>query len=55
MKNLEHNIDNKAFYDTFNLFGNILSCKVATDNKGASRGNGFVHHETERQCNPWSG
>lgn len=28
IKNLDTNIDTKSIYDTFSMFGNILSCKV---------------------------
>jgi len=43
---LDELIDNKALHDTFAAFGNVLSCKVATDEHGRSKGYGFVHYET---------
>jgi len=47
IKNLDPAIDHKQLFDTFSQYGNILSCKVATDENGQSKSYGFVHFETQ--------
>uniref|UniRef100_A0ACD6A8Z1 Uncharacterized protein n=1 Tax=Avena sativa TaxID=4498 RepID=A0ACD6A8Z1_AVESA len=50
IKNLESDIDNKALNDIFSGFGTILSCKVATNLSGHSKGYGFVQFEDEKSA-----
>lgn len=47
IKNLDQTIDNKVLHDIFTSFGTVLSCKVATDTNGQSKGHGFVQFEHE--------
>lgn len=47
LQNLDKAIDHKALHDTFSAFGNILSCKVAVDSSGQSKGYGFVQYDSD--------
>jgi len=51
VKNLHDSIDNKTLYDTFSVFGNILSCKVVVDKDSQmSRGYGYVHYVDDKSA-----
>jgi polyadenylate-binding protein len=47
IKNLHRDINQQQLFDLFSSFGNILSCKVALDDHGRSKGYGFIHFETK--------
>lgn len=43
-------MDNRALHDTFAAFGPILSCVVASDASGQSKGFAFVQFEQEESA-----
>eukprot|EP01124_Arcella_intermedia_P004815 TRINITY_DN1276_c0_g1_i1.p1 TRINITY_DN1276_c0_g1~~TRINITY_DN1276_c0_g1_i1.p1 ORF type:complete len:516 (+),score=83.24 TRINITY_DN1276_c0_g1_i1:61-1608(+) len=50
IKNLDATIGIKELHDTFTEFGEILSCKVAVDDNGKSKGFGFVHFKNNEDA-----
>jgi polyadenylate-binding protein len=48
IKNLDPTTGHKELYDHFSEFGSILSCKVAMNEQGESKGYGFVHYENPK-------
>lgn len=47
VKNLPKSVDNKTLYDTFSIFGDVISCKVAVGDRGDSKGFGYVCYKSK--------
>ncbi len=50
VKNLEDNVDDDKLRAEFAPFGTITSCKVMRDDKGNSKGFGFVCYSTPEEA-----
>ncbi|KAG1368826.1 putative Polyadenylate-binding protein 7 [Cocos nucifera] len=50
VKNLSDSIDNAKLHKIFQKFGTILSCKVAADHDGKSKGYGFVQFDKQESA-----
>jgi len=44
---LDKKIDHKSLFDTFQQFGNILSCKIELDETNESKGYGYIQFATQ--------
>lgn len=51
VRNLAPSVDSKLLYDTFSMFGPIMSCKVAVNDRGQSLGRGYVQYSTKKSAN----
>lgn len=47
VKNVDNNMSQKEFYNIFLKYGDILSAKIEYDEKGKSRGFGFIYYYEE--------
>lgn len=47
VKNLPLDVKLNEFHEIFSRFGGILSCKIALDSNGNSKGYGFIHFDSE--------
>jgi len=47
IKNLDKSIDHKALQDTFSQFGQIVSCKLETEENGDSKGYAYIQFATQ--------
>jgi polyadenylate-binding protein len=50
VKNLPENLDNKTLHDTFKVFGDIVSCKIATTFNGKPLGYGYVQYKDKQSA-----
>lgn len=51
VRNLAPTVDSKLLYDTFSMFGPIISCKVSVNDSGQSLGRGYVQYSTKESAN----
>lgn len=50
IKNLHKDIDEGQLHESFSQFGEILSCKIAREDDGVSRGHGFVQFKRQEDA-----
>jgi polyadenylate-binding protein len=50
IKNLNKNIKSKDLLDVFIEFGKISSCHITIDDKGISKGYGFIQFQREEEA-----